>query len=290
MAVAHVPENERITTQVLTYVVGCYTNVCMHREYFRTDDLLNFKSEKTSCHCCSVNHVDAAGDALLCDKHVLTRCISLWFGSMEHFDALVRSTVGECLTQQLSKDFRGYWSCVMATVPAVWVAADVAAFQWLRLGSFQPEVARVVGRILAWMLGVQPCLLFFSLRAARVFRRRRRYEAVVNLLILCGPLTAFVAANQMEKFYLGLVNRLPEEHRLPYYATILLGLTWLPVAALLYRYIGVHPRKAQPVDDEISLDGHMLPRPPAATVGAALEGHTLEGHTSPVESKTILSL
>ena len=27
-----------------------------------------------------------------------------------------------------------------------------------------------------------------------------------------------------------------EEHRLPYYATILLGLTWLPVAALLYRH------------------------------------------------------
>ena len=51
----------------------------------------HFTVQQSSCSCCVRGHVNADGDAVMCDRVILLRCISAWFGSVSKFESHVRS-------------------------------------------------------------------------------------------------------------------------------------------------------------------------------------------------------
>lgn len=64
--------------------------------------LKSFDMQAAQCYCCSVNHVDPSGsDDMVCDREIISQCISNWFGSVESFHQCVHSTVFTNLSEQL---------------------------------------------------------------------------------------------------------------------------------------------------------------------------------------------
>ena len=93
------------------------------RAHFRALDamssqLRNFELQKTSCWCCSVNHVHPTTSELLpCDRSILTKCLTAWFGSEQAFNDAVRSSVATALEQQLGYDAFPYTWLLWSSTP-----------------------------------------------------------------------------------------------------------------------------------------------------------------------------
>ena len=88
------------TILAVTLVVLCICVIGIHclRGYFRWIDeccsqLKNFSMENADSHCCRTNHLNEAGNTIMCDREIITECIRLWFGSEEAFESCVRSEV-----------------------------------------------------------------------------------------------------------------------------------------------------------------------------------------------------
>lgn len=87
--------------------VAFYVATDSFRGYQRCIDKLqlqlkSFDMQAAQCYCCSVNHVDPSGsDDMVCDREIISQCISNWFGSVESFHQCVHSAVFTNLSEQL---------------------------------------------------------------------------------------------------------------------------------------------------------------------------------------------
>ena len=62
-----------------------------------------FTVEHASGGCCERQHIDSrTGEPILCDRAVISRCITEWFGSLQRFEDHVRDQVRKVLVHQLA--------------------------------------------------------------------------------------------------------------------------------------------------------------------------------------------
>lgn len=112
------------------------------------------KLKNAHCWCCSVNHIDP--QRVLCDRLIVRKCVICWFGTEEHFNELVRSSVA---LQQLGSDAFPYFAMLGATTPILSAFMDSVA-SLLRVDN--EETREVVFSIFIiryltyWLWGV-PC-------------------------------------------------------------------------------------------------------------------------------------
>ena len=85
----------------------------------------HFTVQQCSCSCCDFGHVDADGSTLMCDRLILLRSISAWFGSVESFESLVRTRLLKALVYQLANQAFSYWRIVQAASPAAFALLDL---------------------------------------------------------------------------------------------------------------------------------------------------------------------
>ena len=84
-----------------------------------------FTIEHSSCHCCDSDHiVDNTGERVLCDRKIILRCISEWFGSPSRFEQIVRTKLLSELVYQLANRAFSYWRIVQAACPVAWFVFD----------------------------------------------------------------------------------------------------------------------------------------------------------------------
>ena len=102
------------------------------RAYFRyvqalEQDIGQFVADSSSSYCCTVGHVSEDGKPLTCDRRVILQCITLWFGSIENFEAHVRTDVLQCLQEQLSTEVFTNKQIAVSALPMLWHYMDAAA-------------------------------------------------------------------------------------------------------------------------------------------------------------------
>lgn len=89
-----------------------------------------FTIQHALCHCCSSGHTDPhTGEPMMCDRSILIRCISSWFGSSEQFESLVRHHVMTILVHQLANNVFSYWRIVQALCPLCWFFLDLSLWR-----------------------------------------------------------------------------------------------------------------------------------------------------------------
>jgi len=102
-----------------------------------------FTIEQSKSACCSRGHVDANGGPMLCDRRIILRCISAWFGSKEKFESMVRDQVLQVLVHQLANHVFSYWRIVQMTAPAGWAILDVWCDNFKRASISVDKVAGI---------------------------------------------------------------------------------------------------------------------------------------------------
>ena len=84
-----------------------------------------FSIENSRSHCCAQHHIDpGTGGRLICDRSIILRCITAWFGSTDNFESTVQTRVLAVLVYQLRYQVFSYWRIVQASSPALWVLLD----------------------------------------------------------------------------------------------------------------------------------------------------------------------
>ena len=215
------------------------------REYFRSLETLKqelqcFQFESTTCHCCSIGHVTGAGIPIICDRHVLQRCIALWFGSTANFEKRIRFQVLNCLLQQLSCELFSYTQCIIAAVPISWGFIDAAGAE-LRNGHYDGALREML-RGVSWWLGVIPGTVLLILRLAYHLRAIRRCSFLANASIAACVAAYFGVWWNVETQYIGLHGLLGGTKEYRARASGWLAATSLLNASLLFRCLGAHPR------------------------------------------------
>ena len=146
--------------------IGGYASIAALRAYFGSvqlleDELCNFTVLDSLCSCCSARHVSKRGQPLPCDRKVVLQCITEWFGSIEAFDAKVRTDVLELLSEQLSSEIWTYTQCAGSAVPILWHLMDNATTFFDHADMLHVLWAvRELIRGLGWTLGVVPLVFF----------------------------------------------------------------------------------------------------------------------------------
>ncbi|CAE7019586.1 unnamed protein product [Symbiodinium sp. CCMP2456] len=119
-----------------------------------------FKVEGSSSQCCTRNHVDpTTGQRTICDRSIIGRCITKWFGSSELFESVVRSKLLEILVDHLANRTFSYWRIVQATSPVLWSVLD------LILVNVETWSNAVLSLMLYW-LAVLPSIALVCIRLA----------------------------------------------------------------------------------------------------------------------------
>ncbi|CAK8990918.1 unnamed protein product [Durusdinium trenchii] len=131
------------------------------------------KLKNAHCWCCSVNHIDP--QRVLCDRLIVRKCVICWFGTEEHFNELVRSSVA---LQQLGSDAFPYFAMLGATTPILSAFMDSVA-SLLRVDN--EETREVVFSIFIiryltyWLWGV-PCQTIASQEPLSTRPEDQRYR------------------------------------------------------------------------------------------------------------------
>ncbi|CAE6953438.1 rpl22 [Symbiodinium sp. CCMP2592] len=194
--------------------LGFYVSVGVIRGYYRSveelqSSLSKFNISDTKCFCCSEE--DHSG--LVCDRKIVYRCIMSWFGSLENFEAQVRTEVLERLLGQLSLQVFTYRQCVATCLPLLWSTFDsfaeefiyrvyvqspgVGAYAWVY------KVLRKFVRGVAWTFGALPVLFCVATKISFLLRRRccgMCGEILVNVFILLVTLSIFVGFLVLERW------------------------------------------------------------------------------------------
>ena len=124
-------ESTFLVLGVVLYILG-QVAVKFMRNYFYSietlkEQLRNISFDKTRSSCCDMNHVNASGQRMPCDRVIVKQCASIWFGSEAAFEESVRSTVLDTLTTELQfRVFSRTWTMGVA-VPALWTFLDLTA-------------------------------------------------------------------------------------------------------------------------------------------------------------------
>ena len=141
-----------------------------------------------------------------CDRKIVFKCITSWFGSLQAFEQAVRTDVLRNLTDQLSNDIFTYRQCVAAAVPLLWHFMDSASSKLHFHGSQHLNGAlRELIRGLGWGCGVLPILFFVGFQLMYVMQGRCRsciwlcLEVGINSLILGVLILLFMGALELEQ-------------------------------------------------------------------------------------------
>ena len=94
-----------LATLIFAHIVG-YFMVLAFRNYFRGIQVLkekmrSFSFDDSRCHCCDVDHQRSDGNTLICDKQIIKKCVSIWFGCQDAFEDFVQTNVTEKLSARL---------------------------------------------------------------------------------------------------------------------------------------------------------------------------------------------
>ncbi|CAE7773891.1 unnamed protein product [Symbiodinium sp. CCMP2456] len=161
------------------------------RAHFRalaaqSSQLHNFELQKTRCWCCSVNHVHpATSQPLPCDRSILTRCLTAWFGSEQAFNDAIRSSVATALEQQLGYDAFPYTWVLLSTSPYLWSLMDDLA-SLVGSNGLREDAVRLLVRYPTYWLFTFPTVFTWGMILARFFRakgRNCRAEFLRNVLV-----------------------------------------------------------------------------------------------------------
>ena len=119
-----------------------------------------FTVEDSSSQCCMENHVDpTTGERTICDRSIIGRCITDWFGSTELFESVVRDKLLQTFVDHLANRTFSYWRIVQATSPVLWAVLD------LILVNVEASPNTVLSLLLYW-LAVLPSIALVCLRLA----------------------------------------------------------------------------------------------------------------------------
>ncbi|CAE6973405.1 unnamed protein product [Symbiodinium sp. CCMP2592] len=245
---------QAVWTLYLLVVFGVlYINAAGFRIYFRSvndsmDRLACWRLADVSCFCCSDGHNQSRG---LCDREIVLKCIRTWFGSVEEFEHRVRTELLDTFSYEQSRQPFTYGQVAIALVPFFWSSLDRASV-WARFAhdldtwsaaSGEVVAAREVIRGLGLWLGVCPVAFLIQCRLACCLQRKCRWsicEHLLNSLPVFATGLFFSVHLLLEQllFYHPFIEYDGHGH-LP--STILLTVTVLPLAWLLYRYVGAGP-------------------------------------------------
>ena len=172
------------------------------RAYFRgietmKEHMSSFSIDRSKSFCCDSGHVEA-GNRFMCDRGVVKRCVSVWFGSEEAFEDCIRSEVVEKVVTRLQHQvFTRKWS-LSVTVPLFWGFCDLSA-SWFAFSkvdhhSYIPfeAVATLLEGFVIWFLCC-PIFVDYTLLVTRRYCRKAASTAgeilknvAVLLLLLVG--------------------------------------------------------------------------------------------------------
>eukprot|EP00438_Fugacium_kawagutii_P035007 Skav208023 [mRNA] locus=scaffold2714:347645:349180:- [translate_table: standard] len=109
-------------------VVGVFA-VATFRAYFYSVQILEeklrsktFDTVKSSC--CEMDHMNAHGRPILCDRHVVEQC---WFGSIEAFEESFRSELSGVVTEELCQNVFTQGWILKVSMPILWALMDFIA-------------------------------------------------------------------------------------------------------------------------------------------------------------------
>ncbi|CAE6971976.1 unnamed protein product [Symbiodinium sp. CCMP2592] len=186
------------TVKSLLMVVCGNVAVDAFRSHFRgldamSSQLQSFELQKTSCWCCSVNHVHpTTSEQLPCDRSILTKCLTAWFGSEQAFNDAVRSSVATALEQQLGYDAFPYTWLLWSSSPYLWSLMDVLASMLGNSALREDAVQRILIRSPIYWLFTFPTIFTWGMIMARFVRAKGRNcltEFLRNILVvvMAGP-------------------------------------------------------------------------------------------------------
>ena len=116
---------------IIAYILGQIA-VKVVRSYFHSietlkEQLREISFDRSKSSCCDMNHVDASGGRMPCDRVIVKRCACTWFGSEAAFEDNVRSTVLDTLAIELQFGvFSKRWA-MGVSAPVFWTFLDLAA-------------------------------------------------------------------------------------------------------------------------------------------------------------------
>ena len=123
----------------------------------------HFTVQQCSCTCCGCGHMDANGSTMNCDRLIILRCISAWFGSVASFESLVRTRLLKALVYQLANQAFSYWRIVQAASPVAFAVLDLLYWH------YPDKIVIVLEATLksaTYLFCVVPCLAQLLLRLA----------------------------------------------------------------------------------------------------------------------------
>ncbi|CAJ1351427.1 unnamed protein product [Effrenium voratum] len=131
VVLAVVPFDDQIVGSIVLTVLGTsgfYFAGGQFRNFYQEvgtmkAQMKEFRTHKAKAWCCSVNHLDEKGDPMLCDRVIVTKCISAWFGSEKQFEVVVQSKVMHSVLQRLEG---------MRAFPYLWLVGSFAPIAWGR--------------------------------------------------------------------------------------------------------------------------------------------------------------
>ncbi|CAE7246770.1 unnamed protein product [Symbiodinium sp. CCMP2456] len=226
---------------------GLYINTATFRIYFRSvndsmDRLARWSLADVNCFCCSDGHNQSRG---LCDREIVLKCIRTWFGSVEEFEKRVRTELLNIFVYEQSRQSFTYRQVATALVPVIWSYLDRAS-AWARFTTGSDpriQASREIIRGLSWWLGVAPVAFLIQCRLACLLQRKSNCEPLLNLLPLLASVLVILTALLLEQLLFQQQFIQGDGHVVN---MVLLAAAGLPLAWLLYRYVGAGPTVRAP--------------------------------------------
>lgn len=155
-----------LTRWFFFYIAASYL-----REHYRnTESMLKELSDFTvrgaKCHCCNDGE---ACNSNVCDRAIMSRCLRMWYGSVDAFEATVRTRVRTMLYRQLGGVVFPYGWQVIVSSPILWGFADTMAARG-RIENWK-VAAILFSRGLTWCFFLFPLILQATLLSLKCLHR-----------------------------------------------------------------------------------------------------------------------
>ncbi|CAK9043209.1 unnamed protein product [Durusdinium trenchii] len=239
-----------------------------YRELKEVEAILkDCKVSQCRCYCCDVNHVHPTTKSAMeiCDREILLRGITMWFGSVETFEQMVSSKVSTALMEQLGINTFPYSWMLVLGCPFCWnnmdrIVANVLAEDYKTV--LELSCLTVVG----WL-----CIAPVFIRCAMIACRRlsdRQSSRCRDLLATaaCGlsPVPAVLTFG---------VAQVSLNQGIPYYGVVIYMVLSLIATALVWTYL-LNPTATK-----------AKPAPSAQVLGHVSSAGVLEELPVPTESR-----
>ena len=176
-----------LTTLAYVVLLHCHSIEVMQQQ------VRCFTIERSFSQCCVDKHLDSNGQRILCDRDVILRCISAWFGSPEQFEDMVRTKLLRQLVYQLANHTFSYWRILQAMSPVMWFKLD-----WFLPGEF---MRGVVETGVYWLV-LGPTMVRVSLRltySTRKLSDRTVGRALISMCLVANAMLMFGAFFVLEQ-------------------------------------------------------------------------------------------